>query len=305
MKQIHSLLLCFSFIIFGACEKNESLDNQVKVESLVESETISLPTHNNALVKKPQSDWFSNLLQNWELDQNAISNSTFILKKKESSSRTYAVIANLKQGAKVGMVFDYPSSKGQSNATFPRKRITDWNSYGTFFAVANSLYFNANQNPTQLPFPLKQNNEIYSLGNGGSSTDRNRQKYTLNIYDSEKYAEIARLGSTTIDYSRMAAKSYVGFHGSQGNSPGSSVGRTLVGVKDADNDGKCELVILLVASKKTQQQAYKILTDEFLCDDVITYDGGGSSQLICPKINSNPIISGDGRKFPVAIVIKE
>lgn len=245
--------------------------------------------------------WPADLLQNWSLVDYATG--TMLLKRdNEGSVNTYLVIAKLTQGAKVGMVFDAPT-----NGYFTRKYLSTWNTYGSFFAIANSSFFNANQiTSCELPFPLKQDGIMYTYGTGGSTSDQSKQKVVLNVYDQEQYAEIVSIGTSPMNYTPMgwSNKSYAGFAGNIGNSPSYSTGRTMVGVKDANGDGYCEFVMLLVTSGKTQSQVYNIMTQEVLCDDVMTFDGGGSSQFLCPTTSSSPLISGDNRKLPVTIVIK-
>lgn len=225
---------------------------------------------------------------------------------RKGSENTYVVKADLKVGAKVGMVYDTPSGQSSTGAIFNRKSISTWNTYGTFFAIANSSFFD-NTIPTgstcTIPFPLRQNYIFESYGTGGSSSDQSKPKSTLNIY--ADYADIVDIGTTSLNYTLMsyAPKAYAGFKGSTSNANSATVsdGRTLVGLKDDDGDGKLELVYLLVAISKNQTQAYNILTQDFGCSKVITFDGGGSSQLIC---NGSSKVS-QSRTLPVCIVIKE
>lgn len=305
MKNLCLLIVLTSMsIIFFSCSKQDSFE-----EEMLEINTKSLTTPNletqglDSIVEgfKMSRAWPADLLQNWDLLHYAPG--TMMLKRKnEAPVSTYIVLANLKQGAKVGMVFDSPNSQG----AFTRKNLSTWNTYGNFFAIANSSYFNISQQPSQLPFPLKQDGIMYTYGIGGSSADRSREKVVLNVHDQAKYAEILSIGTNPMNYTPMSGcnKSYAGFPGNVGNSSSSSVGRTLVGIKDQDGDGYCEFVILFVSSSKTQSQAYNIMMQEILCDYVMTFDGGGSSQFMYPGYQSSPLISGDNRKLPVSIVIK-
>ncbi|MDR2416127.1 MAG: phosphodiester glycosidase family protein [Candidatus Peribacteria bacterium] len=65
----------------------------------------------------------------------------------------------------------------------------------------------------------------------------------------------------------------------------------------------------MITSGKSQTAAYNILTQDFGCSKVITFDGGGSSQLMCngvEKVTSSDYSSTSSRReIPIAIVIKE
>ena len=227
---------------------------------------------------------------------------------RKGAEDTYVVMANLKTGAKIGMVYDTPSSgQGTSSAKFPKKLLTTWNTYGTFFAIANSLYFDTGSgNPCDFPFPFKQGGIFETLGDGGSSSDKLKEKAALNVYSN--YADIVTIGYDPMTTILMVTdKSYAGFQGSitNANNAGTNTGRTLVGLKDEDGNGTREVVYLLVASSKTQSVAYNILTQDFGCSKVITFDGGGSTQLMCNGVSK--VVSSDPtpRTVPIAIVIKE
>lgn len=249
-------------------------------------------------------------LTNWDVASTIFGDGVSCIKRKNDNS--YVVIANLKTGAKVGMVYDTPSNRGMSNARFPKKSLSTWNNYGNFFAIANSLYFDTSSgNPCDFPFPFKQGWTMESLGDGGSDADRKKEKAVLNIFSN--YADIVKIGTDPMNTSLMNGldKSYSGFWGSatNANSATSSCGRTLVGLRDSDSDGKLEVLFLLVCSSKTQKEAYNILIGEFGCAKVLTFDGGGSSQLLCKGveriISSDYQLSGKRRDIPIAIVIKE
>lgn len=298
------LAVIFSFAV-SSCDKNDSLlESQIESKDVASEELLKEALDAESSTRSTQS-WFSELVQNWSIESTG--SGVALLKKRNDSEDTYIVLANLRQGAKVGMVFDQPTNSGTSNAAFTKKSLSSWNSYGSFFAIANSVFFDANGgNPCVLPFPLKQDGVMYTYGTGGSNLDKRKQKAVLNIYGN--YADIIPIGVNPMNYSPMnsSSKSYAGFYENVGNSEGIPVGRTLVGIKDSDGDGQCEYVILLVASSKTQTQAYNLLKyGSVSCNKVITFDGGGSSQLRCPSKSSSALIPGDGRSLPATIVIKE
>lgn len=174
--------------------------------------------------------------------------------------------------------------------------------------MLKKILFNAQEDPTRIPFPLKQNGIIYGIGNGGSNSDRTREKATLNIDDVNKSAEVLTIGSTYLDYTKLRTrKAYVGFTYKDGNVPNSATKRTFVGIKDVDGDGKKETILLFVSgTAKTHKNAVNILISSFSCSssDIVTFDGGGSSQLLCPSYKKGYLVGADTRNLPAAFVVK-
>jgi lipoprotein len=303
------LTVMFSFVV-SSCDKNDSLLVSPEVESSVEpNEVVEKATTKMNMLEKnilgvssseTMRDWFSGVIRNWSIESTG--NGVVLLKKKnDTSGVTYLIVANLQQGAKVRMLFDPPLNLGTENAKFYKRSLVNWNNYGTFFAIANSSFFDFHGgNPCTLPFPLKKNGIMYSLGNGGSNADHGKEKAVLNVYDT--YADIVPIGTNSMQYQPMANcdHSCAGFYENTSNG-GGRIGRTLMGIKDLDGDGFCEYAFLLVASKKTQPEAYNLLKyGAIACDKVITFDGGDSSQLIC----RNSVKVSSSRPIPVCVVIK-
>lgn len=301
---VSAFIISLVALFVASCEidKIAAIDDStsIDVESSLEALLVDMGCIERVATRST-NDWLTNISSNWTYED---SGSGVVLLKKNNQT-TYAVLAFLNSGAKVGMVFDTPTNSGQSYATFARKSIATWNTYGTFFAVANSCFFDLNNSPATLPFPLKQDNTLYTPGTGGSNDDKTKEKAVLNIYCS--YAEISSIGTDPMSLTPMyyASKSYAGFYGNVGNGVNTTTGRTLVGIKDTNDDGYCNMVVLLVCAASTQTAAYNILVNEYECDEVITFDGGSSSQLLCPSYSSSKIVSVSDRTVPVAIVIKE
>ena len=306
------LMLAVMFVFaVSSCDNNDSLLEYQEVESSVEQNNVvekAATRASNPAISSIPRGWFE---KNRGVGVQA-------LQKNQKGKTIWVIAVNLKQGAKMGAVFDSPvSGSGTGDAKFTRKSISTWNSYGDFFACSNACYFDDKQNPCPTPFPLKQGGAMFSYGNGGSQADRKYEKLALIIDDENQYAKTVSIGKSSMQYSLLesAKKVYTGFVYDHGNSMTTEVGRTFVGLRDDDGDGKCEVILLLVVHGPrptkgkpyvglTHEKAREILSDEFSCslNNIITFDGSGSSQLIVKGVKE---IKGDNRILPVAFVIKE
>lgn len=291
------LTVMFSFVV-SSCDKNDSLLVSPEVESSVEpNEVVEKATTRNM-------SYFQYITRNWNVRPQDVGRGVAFLTHKTDAG-AFAVMANLAEGAKVGMVYDIRSNAGTNNTTFYKKSLSTWNSYGNFFAIANSLFFDGRKtvNYPTLPFPLKQNGVMATYGNRGTVGDQNKVKYTLNIYSD--YAEITRIGTSYTNSwldNNLPSRSYVGFGKNDGNgSNDPSRRRTLVGLYDDDGDGQREYLILLVTTARYESLATNFLENDFLCDQIISFDGGGSSQIMCKGVSR----LSSSRPIPVAIVVKE
>ena len=227
-----------------------------------------------------------------------------------TNSGSYLIAANLKQGAKFGMVFEYPIQGAMTgDAVFTKLPISSWNSSGTFFACAGSQYFSSpstSTTTTKLPFFLKQDNQMYSYGTGGMpGTDTNRTKRALIIDDDNQKALAINVGTNPMDYDAVLnyKKAYAGFVNTSGNSIlSTTIRRTFVGILDDDGDGKNEVVLLLISYGLNHSDAWHLLT-AIGCSqsNIVTFDGGASSQLIC----KNVVQFSNARTLPGAFVVKE
>ena len=299
------LAVMFSFVV-SSCDKNDSLLVNPEVESSVEpNEVVEKATTRAA------TSAISSIPSGW-IERNS---GVGVQALQKGIEKRWVIAVNLKQGAKMGTVFDYPVSGAETgDAKFTRKSISSWNDYGTFFACSNASFFDGRGNPyCKIPFPLKQGGIMFSYGNGGTQEDRAFEKIALVIDDKYQYAQAISIGKSPMNYVPLesAKKAYVGFVYSHGNDMDGKVGRIFVGLRDDDGDGKCEVILLLIVHGVRDKQnglshkvARKILSDEFSCSlsNIITFDGSGSSQLI---VERDKKIEGDKRTFPVAFVVKE
>ena len=77
----------------------------------------------------------------------------------------------------------------------------------------------------------------------------------------------------------------------------------MVGIKSRYPGANKSLVYVLVAESLTQDAAYLILKTEFKVDQVIMFDGSGSSQMVTQ--DSSYSLSGDERNVATYLVVKD
>ncbi len=166
-----------------------------------------------------------------------------------------------------------------------------WNLYAPanpkLFAVANAEFFSTATSPrTDLAFPLKVNNTLVGTGYGSATTYGKRR---LEFYGT--WASIVDYPYASTDLAAVKSdfqgvvSGIAGIHPINSDfSKNSSVGRTMIGLKDTNQDGKLDRLLLVCARAATQQQAWQVLVD-FNCVKTIMFDGGGSSQLACRGVS--------------------
>jgi hypothetical protein len=255
-----------------------------------------------------------------------------------TKNSNYVVAMNLTAGDIVARpLYDTPTPSVASattpNPTFPTGDVLYWKTKGTnVFAVSNCSFFAYNtqsQNPlggsTTLPFVLKRSGSI--LASGQYLVEEANQRYLVLGKNGPNgfYSEIGD-NPTSYTGTTLYQKS-TNFYNSNTSNPGNTIigglhplnadkdkttatGRTFVGIKDCNGDGYKEALYILVSKSLTQQQAYDILRNEFLCDQSIMFDGSGSSQLVCKDTELVKSIDANSsthlylrRKFPVALQV--
>lgn len=250
---------------------------------------------------------------------------------KKDNTNTYVVAINLKNGqASVKPLYNTPTpslaSSTSPNPVFQTGNVLYWQGKDqTAFAVANCAFFNgpnASSQPitgegtTTLPFVLKRFGSIVASGYN-LLTESNQRYLTLGlsasgygyysqIGDNGSIANTGNLFTTSQNYYQNKGNTIIGgLHPINANKDATaSIGRTMVGIKDCDGDGYKEALYILVASSETQSNAYNLLKNAFLCDQVVMFDGSGSSQLISKQ--QELVVSSDmlaRRKFPVALQV--
>lgn len=161
------------------------------------------------------------------------------------------------------------------------------------FCITNGQFFNIQEYPTRLPFPLKVDGVI--LSDGYAAREFEGQKLILELWPD--HADISLLTQATL-YLSSAPDILGGLHEEARKSPDKPVGRTFVGVADADQDGRYESLLIFNTQSATQAAAAEVLRS-FGAAKVMMLDGGGSTQLIC---RDKALISSE-RLIPQAIGI--
>ena len=142
-------------------------------------------------------------------------------------------------------------------------------------AVINGQFFNANMNPTFLSFPTKNKGDDVLAG------DNDLRLST---------------GQAIIGYS-------VGYRGGDVN-PFNRIRRTLAGVTYGNYSS---FVVFYVPINMTLEDAENRMKIDlgFLYDNIVIFDGGGSTQFRAQTSNGESIHLTSNRTIPMAFVIKE
>lgn len=205
----------------------------------------------------------------------------------ENGSPDFVQVVRLDQGAAVhfltGPIHDPGTGAGVYGGDNPliykQKLQAAWDNYfaasPNVFCLSNGQFFSTNDNPTPLAFPLKTGGKIVSDGYG--LYEYPDQKLILQIW--LDHAEITSLTKEFL-YGSSAPEILAGLSENANKGSDSPVGRTFAGVADLNGDGKNETV-LFFNSKFSQQKAAAQVLRDFGASQVIMFDGGGSTQLIC------------------------
>lgn len=246
---------------------------------------------------------------------------------QKNNTSHYVIAVNLAKGGKLSFLYDTPSPSSASinspNPSFGTGSINYWwNKDVTNFAVTNASFFNFGYssqylNSTTLPYVLKRSGSI--LASGSNIFDAN-QRWLENVGTYVTITDGPALPSSTSPLYTLSNNYYLGSNNVIGGlhplnankSKTVSTGRTMLGIRDSDGDGKKETVYILTTTSATQQVAYDILRNDFLSDQTIMFDGSGSSQMICNANEYTKSIDyGNSastgylrRSFPVAFAVR-
>ena len=212
-------------------------------------------------------------------------------KDYKGGSPDYVQVIDLRQGAKVVLLYGTISSSGSGKGAFggndPRFVSQSLKSYwqeltaeyDAAFCVTNGQFFFMQESPTRLPFSLKVNGKI--LSDGYEVKNFPNQKLMLELW--EDHARIRALTKGTL-YTSSAPNIVAGLDEEARKRIDHFVGRTFVGVDDRNRDGRAEIVLIFNTLSARQKDAAQVLR-EFGADQVMMLDGGGSTQLTCDGQN--------------------
>jgi hypothetical protein len=226
-------------------------------------------------------------------------------KKYAGGSPDYVQVVYLDRGARLellsGRITEDREGKGAyggADARILSQTLQKyWNEareqFGGAFCVTNGTFFYMKESPTRLPFPLKIDGEVIS--DGYAKSEFQDEKLMLELWSDR--ADIAELSKEAL-YTSSAPDILGGLHEDAEKASKKYVARTFVGVRDGDQDGRYETVLVFNTSSARTSDAGKALK-RFGADKVMMLDGGGSTQLIC---KGKAVISSD-RLIPQALAV--
>lgn len=200
------------------------------------------------------------------------------------------------QSFELHTVWDYWNSAPASDPVWGGRKVIAVNT--SFFD-----YHPFSTSPREISFPYKQNGTLLTKGtdcSGGGGKIKN-----LHVWNDRQYAATGGMGCSSTDFAALesygSAPDIIG--GLDTSFPkrwSDSIGRTYFGVKDGDREGYGfrELLFIYSSASADQDHAPQQLWD-FGADEVMMFDGSGSSQLV---INGAQKVS-DPRLLPNALVV--
>jgi len=203
----------------------------------------------------------------------------------------YVQVINLENGARIKLLYGSIESSGYgegiyggNNPKFKRQTILQfwsyfYSNYENAFSIVNGQFFKTDSYPTDLAFPLKVEGQIISDGYGIS--EYTNQKLLLEIWDNK--VNIKSLTKQNLMNS-SASNILAGLTEDANKEATNRVGRTFAGIKDANNNGSHETLLIFTSSYSKQAEAANVLRS-FGASRIIMFDGGGSTQLICEDVS--------------------
>jgi hypothetical protein len=183
-----------------------------------------------------------------------------------------------------------------NDGLFVRKKMKDfWDNYtqkNSAFSMVNGAFFDNGQSPnTQLPWPLKSDGAVITIGYGRHEYPN--QKMMLELH--ENSAKITPLNDDYNEFNASDAPNITsGLTEDANKHPLLIIGRTFVGTSLDETK-----LYILVDPSAWQSTAANILRS-FGAHDVMMLDGHGSSQLY----SHSEVEEGDGRLIPHVMIIR-
>lgn len=232
---------------------------------------------------------------------------------------------DLSGGARVRLVYQFVNGAAGSvsnpNPLFQGRDILEWQTYatanngnnvvakpsGALYSIVSSAFFDGSYtgDPQQrLAFPVKNRGGLLTIGNQ-TGVGQPLREFRMNDSD----ASIVYYPENPRDWNQVHAKlgpftSVVGLH--PGNQDDGRKGRTYLGLRDNNLDGKFEWVMILSTNDATKAEVYAALNTDFGATVNIQFDGSGTSQMISRNTeyvkSSDPVLR---RNFPLAFAVYE
>jgi hypothetical protein len=230
---------------------------------------------------------------------------------------------DLSGGARIRLVYEFANGAGSSgnpNPWFKGRDINEWLAYatsnngnnvvskpsGALYSMVSSAFFDGDYygDPQQRPaYPIKNRGGLLSIGNQ-SGQGQPLREFRMNDSD----ANIVYYPENPREWNQTHAKlgtftSVVGLH--PGNQDDGRTGRTYIGLRDNNRDGKYEWVMILSTNNASKAEVYAALNTDFGSSLNIQFDGSGTAQMV--SRNTEYVKSSDPlrRNFPLAFAIYE
>jgi hypothetical protein len=202
-------------------------------------------------------------------------------------SPDYIQIVDLSKGAKVvpllGNIERLDVGLGFWGADKPTINLrpfeTEWEEFysqnSNAVCMSNGQFFGSKNGLADLSYPVKINNLQFD----GFENTRNLGEWlVLNLY--QGYAEIKDF---EMDASILSDNAMVGLseRATEGTRPYEATGRTYIGLVDKNSDARFETLVIFNTAKELQADAATTIRTATGAQQIIMFDGGGSTQLIC------------------------
>ncbi len=217
----------------------------------------------------------------------------------------FVQVIDLTTGAKVIILHGNIVSPGRGqgayggdNPSLQKKTIQEfWWEFtqvaNTPFCVTNGQFFRMGDGPSVLPFPLKRGGQI--ITDGYAKREFPEKKLMLELW--ADHADIRELSMDNF-YNSNAPDIVAGLREDAEKARNKAVGRTFIGVADADLDDQFELLLIFNTRSAKPSEAADVLRS-FGAARVMMLDGGGSTNLVC---QGAALINSD-RPIPQALGI--
>ena len=167
--------------------------------------------------------------------------------------------------------------------------------------VINGTFFGTDFYPTQFAFPYKQEGTLLTYGKDCPAHVPSVRN--LHLWWDRQYAAVSTYSCSAVDQAALtsfgSAPDILGtLDWTYSKNSTSPIPRTFVGVQDQDGNGTRETLLIFSSALATQSYARQQLIN-FGANEIVMFDGGGSSALI---INGIDKVS-TARTLPNALVV--
>lgn len=306
------LIVLMGIIVGGILSCNRGNAPVISMVSLMNPDQNQPVVENQLTIQTPSSASQRTKIfvpEEWKLLEG--DQSSLLLQYREEPS-WYVVVLNL-NNVDLNLVYEFTDHEIIGyNPLFVRKDIKHWNqehpSVRALFNVSDFLqpYTPFLQDQATIPYFLSEKGTVVNSGYGMYATEI---VGFLNIYDHYATIEVPTMVKD-IPVSYASEKQLVvgGYVYLYDEDEQERKGRTVIGIKDSNHDGKCELLYVFIAQHQkgaTQDEAFTILSQDFGCSDKIMFGGGLASCLAWEgKVKvQNPDTSKGENQIPLLLKV--